>query len=405
MHSKITIRVLNEDISNFHHWRTTVVEFTKATGIKVELEYKWLNDYWQTIIAAYTDRAGEFDVIATDEMLLPLYARRGAILPLDEFIKRDSFDLTPFSPAALACATVDDKLYGIPYSNMSNILVYRTDLFERYDFEPPRTLEELRQVAIGLRKSLISDGKDKTYGIITRGKAGAGANVWIFGSSIAPCFGAKWYKDDGRPNFNSTEMVLALTYYVDLLNKAAPPDSHEIDWYNGSERFFKGEAAMFIEAASETARWRDLKSPIADFTQATLVPAGPGGDRHAGMYAPAWNIPSSSTNPEAAWQFIQWASSAEPAAIDLASGHIEQSRMSALTDPRAKQRYPADLVEAVINTKSFARNERHIEANWLPVGDALGDAIATAIAGRKDPKSALNEAQTRIEKIHRDYNK
>jgi len=405
MNNQTTIRVLNEDISNFHHWRTTALDFTKATGIKVELEYQWLNDYWQTIIAAYTDRAGEFDVIATDEMLLPLYARRGAVLPLDEFIKRDNFDLSPFSPAALECATVDKKLYGIPYSNMSNILVYREDLFERYGFEPPRTLEELRTVAIGLRNSLISDGKEQTYGLISRGKAGAGANVWIFGSTIAPSFGARWYEEDGKPNFNSPEMIEALTYYVDLLNKSAPPDSHEIDWYNGSERYFKGEAAMFIEAGSESARWHDLKSPISKLTKATLVPSGPGGDRHAGMYAPAWNIPSSSTNQEASWQFIQWAASAEPAAIDLASGHIEQSRMTALTDPRAKQRYPDDLVEAVINTKSFARNERHIEANWLPVGDALGDAIASAIAGKSDSRSALNEAQSRIVKIHKDHSK
>ena len=153
-----TIRVLNEDISNFHHWRTTAQAFTEATGIRVELEYQWLNDYWQTIVAAYTDRAGEFDVIATDEMLLPLYARRGAVVPLDELVQRDGFDLAPFNPAALACATVDGTLYGIPYSNMSNILVYRADLFERYGFEPPRTLDELRQVAIGLRQALVADG-------------------------------------------------------------------------------------------------------------------------------------------------------------------------------------------------------------------------------------------------------
>jgi hypothetical protein len=62
-------------------------------------------------------------------------------------------------------------------------------------------------------------------------------------------------------------------------------------------------------------------------------------------------------------------------------------------------------VEAVINTKSFARNERHIEANWLPVGDALGDAIASAIAGKSDSRSALNEAQSRIVKIHKDHSK
>ena len=395
-----TIRVLNEDISNFHHWRTTAEQFTAATGIKVELEFKWLNDYWLTIIGAYTDRAGEFDVIATDEVLLPLYARKGAVRRLDDLVERDGFDLRPFNPAAIDCASVDGGLYGIPYSNMSNIMVYRVDLFEKYGFEPPRTLEEFRTVAIGIRKALISDGKDRTYGVISRGKPGAGANVWILGSTIAPCFGAKWYTEDGRPNFNSPEMVDALAYYADLLQQAAPPDSHEIDWYNGSERYFKGESAMYIEAASEIASWYDKKSPIAELSRATVVPAGPGGDRHAGMYAPAWNIPSSSKNQEAAWQFIRWAASAEPAAIDLASGHLEQARLTALTDPRAKEKYPADLVDTVIDTKSFARNERHVEEQWIPVGDAFGAAIADAISGKMDARSALDEAQARITAIH-----
>lgn len=396
-----TIRVLNEDIPNFHHWRQTAEEFTRATGIRVEFEYLWLNDYWQAIMAAYTHRAGEFDVIATDEMILPLYARRGAVTPLDAFVRRDGFDLSPFNPEAVKCATVDGALYGIPYSNMSNILVYRADLFERYGFEPPRTLAELRQVAVGIRQALVADARSEVYGLIARGKPGAGANVWILGSTIAPCFGARWYDDEGRPTFNSPAMVQALRYYADLLQAAAPPDSAEIDWYNGSERYFRGEAAMFIEAASEIGKWYDLKSPIAEVSRAALVPAGPGGDRHAGLYAPAWNIPAASRHPDAAWQFIRWAAGPEPAAIDLASGHIEQARFSALLDPRATQRYPTDLVDAVIVTRSFARNERHVEDAWLPVGDVFGQAIAAAIAGRQSAQAALDEAQQKIEAIHR----
>jgi ABC-type glycerol-3-phosphate transport system substrate-binding protein len=396
-----TIRVLNEDIPNFHHWRQTAAEFTRQTGIRVEFDYLWLNDYWQAIMAAYTQRAGEFDVIATDEMILPLYARRGAVTPLDAFVQRDGFDLSSFSPEAVKCATVDGVLYGVPYSNMSNILVYRADLFERYGFLPPRTLSELQQTAIGLRQALVADGQGEVYGLIARGKPGAGANVWILGSTIAPCFGARWYDDDGRPAFDSPAMVQALSYYADLLQTAAPPDSAAIDWYNGSERYFRGEAAMFIEAASEIGKWYDLKSPIAAVTRAALVPAGPGGDRHAGLYAPAWNIPAASRHPEAAWQFIRWAAGPEPAAIDLASGHIEQARFSALLDPRSRQRYPADLVDAVIVTRAFARNERHVEDAWLPVGDAFGQAIADAIAGRQSAQGALAEAQQKIEAIHR----
>ena len=125
-----------------------------------------------------------------------------------------------------------------------------------------------------------------------------------------------------------------------------------------------------------------------------------GGDRHAGLYSPAWNIPAGSRAPDAAWEFIRWAASAEPAAVDLATGgHLEQARLTALTDARAKQRYAADLVETVITTRAFARNERTVQDAWLPVGDAFGAAIADAIAGRASPKIALDDAQQKITAI------
>ena len=399
-HSNTTIRVLNEDISNFRHWVETAKSFTQATGIQVEFEFRWLNDLWEAIVSAYTDRSGKYDVIATDEMLLPVYARRGAVVGLDSFVQRDSFDLSHFNPAAMECATVDGSLFGIPYSNMSNILVYRADLFERYGIDVPRTLMELRQAAVEVRRALVADGDSDVYGLIARGKAGAGANVWIMGSTIGPAFGARWYNDDGHPTFNSPEMVAALSYYADLLQQAGPPDSADIDWYDCSERYFKGGGAMFMEAAVEVAKWYDLKSPVADLSRTALVPAGPGGDRHAGLYSPAWNIPAGSRAPDAAWEFIRWAASAEPAAVDLATGgHLEQARLTALTDARAKQRYATDLVETVITTRAFARNERTVQDAWLPVGDAFGAAIADAIAGRASPQIALNDAQQKITAI------
>ena len=135
-----------------------------------------------------------------------------------------ALDLTPFNPAAIACATVDGRLYGIPYSNMSNILVYRADLFEYYGFEPPRTLDELRHVAVGLRQALLADGQNNTYGLISRGKPGAGAKRAGPGPTIAPCFGATGMTAKaGRPS-TARPWWPALAYYADLLQQAAPPD-------------------------------------------------------------------------------------------------------------------------------------------------------------------------------------
>ncbi|MBI3962217.1 MAG: hypothetical protein HY335_05655 [Deinococcus sp.] len=56
-------------------------------------------------------------------------------------------------------------------------------------------------------------------------------------------------------------------------------------------------------------------------------------------------------------------------------------------------------MDAVIITRAFAHNERTVQDEWLPVGDAFGTAIADAIAGRATPRAALNAAQRKIKAI------
>jgi hypothetical protein len=58
------------------------------------------------------------------------------------------------------------------------------------------------------------------------------------------------------------------------------------------------------------------------------------------------------------------------------------------------------LADAVITTRSFARNERSVEESWLAAGDAFGKAIAAAISGQTDPQSARDRAQALIKTIH-----
>ena len=59
-----------------------------------------------------------------------------------------------------------------------------------------------------------------------------------------------------------------------------------------------GRAAMTIEPANEASIIYDEGGPVADGTKTALMPAGPLGTRHVGLYCPPYAIPSRSQSKE-----------------------------------------------------------------------------------------------------------
>jgi len=168
------VRLLQEDYPPFYNLSRTLPVFTERTGIRVEVTYRALDDFWAAMTAACEADVPTFDVLGCDEILLMRHVRRGQVLPLDPLVARDGYDLSDYTPAALAAASFHGELYGLPYTQMSNVLVYRRDLLERYGLAVPQTLDELEQAAVAAREAALAEGRDDLYGITARGRPGCG---------------------------------------------------------------------------------------------------------------------------------------------------------------------------------------------------------------------------------------
>ena len=73
-----------------------------------------------------------------------------AIVPMQDFIDREKFDVSQFEPNILAYYRVGPRLYSMPFNTSTAILYYNKDLFKKAGLnpeQPPRTFEEIESYA------------------------------------------------------------------------------------------------------------------------------------------------------------------------------------------------------------------------------------------------------------------
>ena len=158
-----------------------------------------------------------------------------------------------------------------------------------------------------------------------------------------------------------------------------------------------GRAAMTIEPANEASILYDEGGAVAEGTKTALIPAGPLGTRHAGLYCPPYAIPSLSESKEAAFELAKFLCAPEQVLEDAQqSGFVEVSRNSVLNDPAFVGRFRPELVETTVATRAFARGERPVTGFGMEVGNVIGDEIVRVLTGELTAQEAMRVAEQRV---------
>lgn len=143
----------------------------------------------QKIIAAMA--AGDGPDITDDfTSNLGLYASSGVMEPLDSYIEKSNYDIDDFVPAAVDACRMDGQLWALPLNiNLMAMYYNKTLLAEAGYNEPPKTLEEMYEMAVATTK-VAADGTLETCGFPDF------PNVYYL-SSFVPAAGGSWYSADG----------------------------------------------------------------------------------------------------------------------------------------------------------------------------------------------------------------
>uniref|UniRef100_UPI000AEE3D30 ABC transporter substrate-binding protein n=1 Tax=Marinobacterium profundum TaxID=1714300 RepID=UPI000AEE3D30 len=160
---------------------------------------------------------GQFDVMTIGMYEAPIWGKKGWLAPMGNLPAE--YDVEDIFPSVRNGLSADGTLYALPFYSESSMTYYRTDLFEEAGLTMPDqpTWEQVRDFAKALHKP--DQGQ---YGICLRGKAGWGENMALV-STMANAFGARWFDEQWKPEFDGQEWKNTVSFYVDLLGNYGPP--------------------------------------------------------------------------------------------------------------------------------------------------------------------------------------
>jgi N,N'-diacetylchitobiose transport system substrate-binding protein len=209
-----------------------IKEFTAANaGVEVEVSYIPTTPVrHERFKGAFNDPASAPDVAEYGNTDLAEYAAAGGFAELGADFKAWP-EGSGIGADLLESATVDGKLYGVPWFIGVRALYYRTDVFDELGLKPPTSIEELTATAREIRSK-----KPDMYGIAVGGEYTFGALpfVWDAGGDIE--------------KLDSPESRKGVQAYTDLLSDDNCPPQACASLTGGKtvELFASGKAAMAI---------------------------------------------------------------------------------------------------------------------------------------------------------------
>jgi multiple sugar transport system substrate-binding protein len=179
------------------------------------------------------------------------FVKQGVVEPLDDYIKRDNFDMSVFFPDIAKIGQLEGKTYLLTKDYSPLVLFYNKALFEKAGVAPPSadwTWQDFLETA---KKLTVTDG-DKVTQWGAQVPNSWGDPTWLRGT--APFIyqnGADILSPDGQKAtgyLNSPETIEAVQFFTDLITKhKVSPSKADVAALQGQDLFQTGKVAMLIK--------------------------------------------------------------------------------------------------------------------------------------------------------------
>jgi multiple sugar transport system substrate-binding protein len=334
-----------------------------------------------------------------------VYVQKGLIEPLDAYFQKWP-EHSQFIESTLAPLRINGKLYGLPYNTNARAMVYRKDIFKKYNLAIPKTWDELIQTA----RKITELTNKKTHGFYVCTEVGGPRAAQEFMSWYYQVSKRKNLFDvsGGKITFNGTaaQFEKVLTLYGELFKggdyPACDPNVRGTGWSVEDPGYVAGKWAMAPmgpwlwgrRTESDTA-----KDILENKTAITSLPYSPDGVPATYLEVKPIMMNAYSKDKEGAWKLIEYIVSKEKMAGWLVdSGGIPSRKDAAEMDVFEKAGVKWWM-------KGFA-NELPISVtmapiNWGPVSEANLRAVNYVIYDKKSPAEAGQWLYDRIMELQK----
>jgi sorbitol/mannitol transport system substrate-binding protein len=379
-------------------------DFTKKNP---DIKLQWVtleeNVLRQRVTTDIATKGGQYDVMTIGTYEVPIWAKQNWLVPLDNL--GADYDVNDLLPAIRGGLTVDGKLYAAPFYGESSMVMYRKDLMDKAGLKMPDapTWDFIGQAA---RK--MTDRAAGINGICLRGKAGWGENM-AFLTAMSNSFGARWFDENWKPQFDQPEWKKTLETYVQLMKDAGPEGASSNGFNENLALFQQGKCGMWIDATVAASFVSDPKSStVADKVGYALAPDNGLGKRGNWLWAWSLAIPAGSQKVDAAEKFIAWATSKDYLKIvadkEGWANVPPGTRTSLYNNPDYQKAAPfakmtLDSINSADPTHPTVKPVPYVGVQFVAIpefqglGTTVGQLFSAALAGQMSVDDALKQAQ------------
>jgi sorbitol/mannitol transport system substrate-binding protein len=375
-------------------------DFTKANP---DIKLNWVtleeNDLRQKVTKDISTKGGQYDVLTIGMYETPIWGKKGWLVPLAGL--DDPADILPAVSGGLS---YDGKLFAAPFYGESSFVMYRKDLIEKAGLKMPDapTWDFILDAA-----KKMTDRANGVNGICLRGKAGWGENM-AYLTTMANSFGARWFDENWKPQFDSPEWKDALTTYLSIMKEAGPEGASGNGFSENLALFQSGKCGMWVDATAAGSFVVDPKaSSVAANVGFTLAPNKGLGKNANWLWAWALAIPAGSQKVDDAQKFISWATSKHYgelvaskegwAAVPPGTRTSLYANPEYLKVPFAKMTLEsmnsADPTKPTVKPVPYTGVQFVAIPEFAGIGTKVGELMSAALAGQMTADDALAQAQ------------
>ncbi|HVO42160.1 MAG TPA: sugar ABC transporter substrate-binding protein [Aggregatilineales bacterium] len=326
------------------------------------------------------------DVVTIDMTWLPKFAPLGAFTDLTALsggkLNGVALDKS-YTPGALQSITYNQQTIAMLYDFDVYALYYRADLFDKKGLQPPKTWDDLVNVA-----SKLVENKKYQYEYI--------ADPFHAVQFIYENGGGLLNEDNTKAIFAEPKAVSAVEFYASLLKKALA-----INWTVDSGEVIQGikdgRIAMFSDGPYFMGILKTAAPEMAGQWKVAAHPIPKDGKPGSYLGGTGLVIPTKSKHKEAAWKFIEYLMRPEnqlnvykvAGAAPALSAVLESPDLNAADPYFGGQKPFAVFYEAMKTAHPFPYVRQ-----WDDIGQAITTAMQEIALGQKTVQQALEDAAT-----------
>ena len=324
------------------------------------------------------------DIMEWDRWQTALYAPKGVLYPINNFVKQDNVNLKDFYQQALNELTWNGNLYGLPLTVDARALFYNKTLFAKAGIKnPPQTWAQL--AADAKKLTIWKNGKLVQAGFL--GPQAGDFNMWLQqagGSMLTP--------NNKQTNFNNAKGLAVLNFWHQLLfTDKVYQIGFDSGLPNGEDAFGVGQAAMELNGPWMLGTYEQYGNKLNFGVVQPPKGPGPAGRRASMMGGFGMAIPAAAKNKQAAWVFEKWwiANAANDAYWGKESSNLPGNIIAGQEPYFTKNPY----IKPFLETLKYAKTRPAVPGYFPLEGNVTIPIFTLFEEGKMTAKQALQKAQ------------